>query len=307
VPSVPSVSQRTKREAARRHVVLFSGGSASAMAAVRVRKRIGPSAALTLLFTDTRDEDQDLYRFLWDAARAVGGDLVIEADGRDLWQVFEDEGMIGNTRADVCSRILKREPSRRWLKANCDPATTTIYVGYGIEEPERFVRFRRAMEADGWTVDAPLLSAPLMSKPQRQAALRDLGLRLPRMYAEGFEHNNCGGACVKGGHAQWRMLLRLRPDTYARHEAAEQRFRESRGKDVAILRDRRGGETRPLTLKALRERVTSESRRQPGLFDNRDPGPAFACSCFSDVLEPVDGERDEVEAILAAALGGGAR
>jgi hypothetical protein len=47
------------------------------------------------------------------------------------------------------------------------------------------------------------------------------------------------------------------------------------GKDVAILRDRRGGQSRPLTLRAFRERLESD----PKLFDADDEG---ACGCFMD-------------------------
>lgn len=285
-----------------KHVVLFSGGTASALAAVRVRAAIGPDADLFLLFTDTKSEDEDLYRFLWDACRAVKGVMAIVADGRDLWQLFHESRFIGNTRADLCSRVLKREPSRKWLKEHCDPASTTIYVGYGIEEPERYVRFKRAMNADGWTVDAPLLARPWLSKPQRQGILESMGLRIPRMYAEGFEHNNCNGACVKGGHAQWRLLLTRRPEVYAHHEEQERVFRATVGKDVSILRDRRGGVTKPLTLAEFRERHETMPVL-PGFLghdyrNDSDPGPAFACSCFSDVLVPVDGEDEEVQMLL---------
>ncbi len=67
-------------------------------------------------------------------------------------------------------------------------------------------------------------------------------------------HNNCGGVCVRGGQKHWRHLLEVFPDRYAEAEEREQQLRAELG-DVAILRERRGGVSRPLTLTELRQRV----------------------------------------------------
>ncbi len=66
-------------------------------------------------------------------------------------------------------------------------------------------------------------------------------------------HNNCGGVCVRGGQKHWLLLLSVFPDRYAQAEEHEQRLRAELG-NVAILRERRGGVSRPLTLAELRRR-----------------------------------------------------
>jgi len=109
------------------------------------------------------------------------------------------------------------------------------------------------------------------------------GLRLPRLYAMGWPHNNCGGFCIKQGHAGFAMLYRELPDRFMAHASAEQRFREMTGKDVSILRDRRGGTTKPLTLMELARRVDEE----PELIDAFDLG---GCACMDP---PISGERDK--------------
>jgi hypothetical protein len=68
---------------------MFSGGVASWAAARRLVDRDGPDG-VTLLFTDTRSEDEDLYRFLDEAAADIGVPLVKLADGiekasGDVW------------------------------------------------------------------------------------------------------------------------------------------------------------------------------------------------------------------------------
>ena len=90
----------------------------------------------------------------------------------------------------------------------------------------------------------------------------------------GFPHNNCGGFCVKAGQAHFKHLLEQMPERYAYHENKEQELRSYLDKDVAILRDRRGGTTKPLTLKDLRLRLVND-----GEVDPYDWG---GCGCFSE-------------------------
>lgn len=226
-------------------VVMFSGGIGSWCAARRV-------APATLLFADTLIEDADLYRFIGESSPSLGT-LVRIGDGRTPWDLFDLEGFIGNTRIDICSRVLKRDLIRRWLVEHCDPATTTVYLGIDWTERHRFERARERWLP--WKVEAPMCEPPLLSKAEMLAELRTAGIEPPRLYSMGFPHNNCGGACVKAGVSHWIHLFNVLPNVYYQWERREAAFRERTGKDVAILRDRSGGKTRPLTLAALRERI----------------------------------------------------
>ena len=205
-------------------VVLFSGGAASWGAAKRTAERDGLDG-LTLLFSDTKTEDPDLYRFLDEAAADVGAPLVKIADGRNIWQVFRDERYLGNSRADPCSKILKRELSRKWLEANRDPATTTLVYGFDWTEVHRLDKVARAWAP--WAVAAPLTDRPYVAKADLLADLRARGIRPPRLYDLGFEHNNCGGGCVKAGIGHFVRLHDTLPEVYAEWEANEQTMRIS--------------------------------------------------------------------------------
>ena len=98
---------------------------------------------------------------------------------------------------------------------------------------------------------------------------------MPKAYALGFAHANCGGFCVKAGMAHFRQLWNVDPDSYLCHEEEELRLRAVLGKDVAILRDTRGGGVRPMTLREFREQRLAWLDRQESL----DFG---GCGCFSD-------------------------
>src|SRR3990167_1123824 len=136
-----------------KHVVPFSGGVASWMAAKRVAERHG-TADMTLLFADTRMEDEDLYRFIVQAASNVGAPLVVLADGRTPWGVFNDERFLGNSRIDPCSKILKRKLLDKWRDANMNQLTDVNYVGLDWTELHRVERLLPRVVP--WRYAAPL-------------------------------------------------------------------------------------------------------------------------------------------------------
>lgn len=269
------------------HVVMFSGGAASWLTAKRVVEReYAPGDYVTLLFADTMMEDEDLYRFLDEAAAnvlepigAVGGELYKLQEGRDPWEVFFDERYLGNTRIDPCSKILKRQLMRKHLEANFKPEHTVVYLGLDWTEGHRFDRAAPFWEP--WVVKAPLQAPPHLDKEQIVGALATEGIAAPRLYAAGFPHNNCGGFCIKAGQAHFKLLLSWNRERYLYHERREQELREYLDKDIAILRDRTGGKTRPLTLRELRRRVEAEEK-----IDEGDWG---GCGCFSPT-EPYEAE-----------------
>lgn len=263
------------------HVVMFSGGLGSWVTAKRVAAQHG-TAELFLVFADVKGdstsphagEDEDTYRFITEAAANVGGTLVALNEGRDIWQVFKDKRFLGNSRLANCSHLLKQKPARDWLEANCDPADTTVYVGIDWTETHRLPAIVRNYLP--YRAEAPLTEPPYLSRDDMRAMCEAEGMEVPRLYRAGFPHNNCGGFCVRAGQAQMQRLLEQHPDRYAYHEAKEAELREHLGKDVSVLKDRRGGTAVPLTLRRFRE----ELDEQPELFDSLDWG---GCGCFTEV------------------------
>lgn len=266
------------------HVVMFSSGAGSAVAGKRVVEKYG-AENVTLLFADVNGEHPDNYRFLHQAAEWVGGTLVIlDNDGQTIWDVFKAQRFLGNTRVDLCSRVLKREPMRAWLEAHHEPELTVVHLGFDISEEHRIIR--AAPHWEPWRVEAPLCWEPVIWKDQALATLVAAGIEPPLLTRQGFPHANCGGGCVKAGIGQFRRLLTMAPDTYTTWEREEQAMREFLEKDVSILRDRRGGTTVPLTLRALRERIEAEDHDT--LLALLDVDEGDSCNCMGDYsTEPV--------------------
>lgn len=254
-----------------KHVVMYSCGLGSWGTAWWLENRI-EGDEIVLLFADTLIEDADLYRFLDEGAAALNLAVTRITEGRTPWEVFRDVKFLGNTRIDPCSRVLKREPLRKWLDQNCDPEDTLVYLGMDWTEIHRFERAEKYWEP--WYVRAPLCEEPYISKDQILKALERKGVKPPRLYEMGFAHNNCGGMCVKMGQAQAAHTLKMLPAVYDEWERNEQTIRDQLG-DVSILRDRKGGVTTPLTLAALRERIA----KQPQTIDMFDWG---GCGCMEE-------------------------
>ena len=256
-----------------KHVVMFSGGAGSWATAMRVKEEFG-TEDLYLVFADTLIEDEDLYRFINDTAKQIGGKLVWLKDGRDVWQVFKDVNFLGNSRITHCSKLLKQKPSRDWLNANCTPEDSIVYVGIDWSELHRLPAIVEAYKP--YTAKAPMTDAPLLDKNQILEWMEREGIKPPRLYGMGFAHNNCGGFCVRSGQAQFKKLYQIFPERYLDHEKKEEELREQIGKDVSIMKDRRGGTTKPLTMSSFRDRFLKEENEIP---DEDDWG---GCGCFVD-------------------------
>jgi len=251
-----------------KHIVFFSSGIASWVAARRVVERFGANDTI-LVFADTGIEDQDNYRFLYEGAKDTGAELVYLKDGRTPWDVFKDDRFLGNTRLATCSKRLKQEVCRRYIDGlDCE---FILYLGIDGMESHRIPAIRKGYEP--YVVDFPLCWDPWLTRDQYFQLAAQRGLKPPRLYELGFSHANCGGFCVKAGHTAFITLLANFPERYGFHEKKEQEMREYLNKDISILRDRRGGKTKPLTMKVFRE---AKSAADLGLdFDDWS-----TCGCF---------------------------
>lgn len=253
------------------HLVQFSTGLGSAEVARRVVEAYGVNN-VHLLTADTLAEDDDNWRFAREAHTFIKSpEWLILADGRTPMQVGRDERVVPNDRMPVCTKILKRQLLRKHINTNYDPANTVIHLGYDWTEPQRHQK-----AAPNWApfeVRSVLMDPPYVHKAMLMFIWRSrYGIEPPRLYDAGFGHANCGGACVRGGQASWQRLLEWNRERYLEWEGEEETTREFLGKDVSILRSRKGGTSVPLTLRRFREELDKDSTQ----FDPDDVG---ACGC----------------------------
>ena len=254
-----------------KHVVFFSGGACSYCTAKRVIENVGKENVF-LLFTDTKIEDEDLYRFIDEAAEKLGAELIKIADGRTPFEVYRDSRFLGNNRLAPCSHILKQKTAHDYIFSNYEPEETKLYLGLDWTETHRFNAPRKNWAP--FKVEYPMSEAPYLSKVDMLEVLKADGIEPPRLYAMGFAHNNCGGFCCRAGQGHFAKLLEALPDRYARAEQEENSMRELLGKDIAFMKKTTNGVTNPYTLRQLRLDV--EAHKEIDLFD------IGGCGCFVD-------------------------
>lgn len=171
---------------------------------------------------------------MWRLCDAVHADLGVPITyiglGKDPWQVFFEERMMGSSRVDPCSRKLKREVLDRWLREHCDPAETLVHVGITYHEVDRMIRIRASYELRGFQVAADLADDASVTRKWLMAQCERRYWFVPRLYRWGFSHNNCAGACVKAGQQEWARLLSYLPDVYAWWERNEARLQRKSGR-----------------------------------------------------------------------------
>lgn len=252
-----------------KYLISYSGGLGSFAAAHLAIEKYGRENC-QLVFTDTKTEDEDLYRFLDETSKAFGMKIKVLADGRNIWQVFSDVKFMGNSRVDPCSRVLKRELFRKYVDANVrNNGSTTVIFGIGPTEAHRMVKIKESYCPHG--AEAPLIDEMMWPKDVLKL-LSEYGIDPPRLYAQGFPHNNCGGFCVKTGQAQMQLLLDKNPTRYAWHEEQQEKLFKLIGKRRGFIRKTVDGKIYYLGLKEFRELVQSG-----GDWDKFDFG---GCGCF---------------------------
>lgn len=256
-----------------KHIVSFSTGLSSALAALRVIERYGKDNTV-LAFMDTIFEDDDNYRFMIDFERRFDVEIVRLSEGRNPYEVSRVEHVIPNQRVAPCTMRLKIEPFRAYLATLEKPLT--VHIGYDFTEMHRCEATRRNYESLGYSVDFPLLWKPIEFRPYVDVCRRDLNIEPPRMYGLGYTHANCGGRCVKQGHGDWIRTLVNFPERYAEIEEWEREMRLNEiNANYAILRSQTKEGDTPLTLEDLRKRY--EAGLQPTLFQMDEQAGCVVC------------------------------
>jgi hypothetical protein len=258
------------------YIVNFSAGLTSWKALQRTIERYGKEST-TAVFADTKIEDEDSYRFLRDTEQYFGIEIQTVADGRtpfEIWRAAKTIIIVSGVAP--CSKILKRETIDRWVTEHFAGQEITRVFGMDWTEPHRMIRLRASLAPT--PVWFPLAEPPYVDKCHISNELDTLGIAVPALYLEGFDHNNCGGGCVKAGQAHWAHLWRTRPETYARWQKEEADFIEWYGKKITILKDRRGSIAKqPMTLTEFRARL-----ERGEAYDTDDWG---GCGCFAPVQQ----------------------
>ena len=247
--------------------ISFSGGLGSGISALVAHEK---GLDFDLIFADTLIEDEDLYRFNDDIAKAIGKDITVLTDGRTPWEVFQDKRWIGNSRTAHCSTELKTKPVKKYLKEHAKEGDV-MALGMDWSEMDRIERAQKH-----W--DMPVVSILNdfnISRSEFDGILKRHNIEIPRLYKLGFLHNNCGGFCCKAGQKQFKMLLDNFPERYKWHE-----------EQMIIATDRIGPTAKPfLRIVKNKEKQYFSLRDFRKYLEDDNQVDMFSesgCGCFTD-------------------------
>lgn len=204
-----------------RLVCNFSCGASSAVAAKMALAFRDRFAETVVVYADTGNEHPDNMRFLREIEEWIEHPVTIVKNEKyeDLWDMWEQMGFIaavkGKNKYYPCTGTMKKQP----LQPYEVPTTDVKVIGYTIDERTRIERIIK--QSDGTTFWFPCVDAGL-DKGDVLAVLERLGIALPVMYSQGYDHNNCVG-CVKAGKGYWNRIRVDYPEAFARMADLERR------------------------------------------------------------------------------------
>lgn len=205
--------------------ILFFSGGLSSFVVAHYLKITYPNDNILLYFTDTKWEDEDLYRFINEASDKLELPMLTHSLGIDPVLLMIQQRIIFNSRMGNCSSVLKMKVSSDYLKKHKVPPIeiwrnkkylkdknfkedAILYFGISFDEFHRTKAIAHNWQP--FKVEFPLTKMYF----DYDEILALYGIDKPRMYLKGFTHNNCKGRCVKAGKGHYKLLFKEDYETF---------------------------------------------------------------------------------------------
>ena len=192
-----------------KHIVLYSGGCASAYVAYLVSQEQNKKDVI-LLYTPTFSEHKDADRFRCQIAKFLKLPVTVWGDGRDIWGLIEDNKCLPSQFIPFCTRVLKQEQSEEYYKTLDEEYI--LYFGYGMEEWRRVQKQTARFESMGRKSRYPLFEKKISNDEVKRIIRDEWKIKLPEPYKY-LKHNNCI-PCFKAGMKEWRNYWLYYPEAF---------------------------------------------------------------------------------------------
>uniref|UniRef100_A0A6M3IWP8 Uncharacterized protein n=1 Tax=viral metagenome TaxID=1070528 RepID=A0A6M3IWP8_9ZZZZ len=183
-----------------------------------------------LLHTPTYSEHPDADRFRNQFADLLKLPVTIQADGRNIWQLMDNEHCLPSERIPFCSRILKTEQAIKFYKTMTEDFI--VYFGYDGKEWRRAQRSMARLAHIGVKTAFPLLKTGWEDKLIKEFIRDTLKVCLPETYLY-LNHNNCL-PCFKGGKQHFYQIWKHYSEYYEKAEKAEYNIGHTVFKDKSL-------------------------------------------------------------------------
>ena len=275
-------------------IAWWSGGITSAVTCKICIDLYGLDS-VKMIFIDTKNEDDDTYRFKKDCENWYGKDIeIITGIGEkyeSVQDVWEKHKSLNVAHGAVCSSELKRRVREIWEKEN-----TWKHQAFGFELSE----FKRAK---GMTLNhshtKPIYPLLMFAYTKNDCIkiIQDAGLRVPRTYELGFLNNNCfKTGCVQGGIGYWQKMKREFSEKFEAMAEMEHKLTALKGKPVTMLKDQSNeAKQNGNQLVFLKPHKDYPFIKDLSMMKGREPKPLFECNGFCGVNDLEERKETEKE------------
>lgn len=218
-------------------IAWWSGGADSAVTCKLCIDWFGADC-IRVVFIDTRNEDDDTYRFKVDCEVWYG--KKIETISSTKWdnieEVWEHYLSLNVATGAICSAELKRQVRQDFQNKN---SFAYQAFGYDIDEPDRARNIKK-----NYPDSRPIFPVlqELIMKGEALKILLKAGIQPPLSYRMGYSNNNClKTGCVQGGIGYWQKYKIDFPDRFLAMAKREHKLTDLKGEPVTINKDQSKG------------------------------------------------------------------
>lgn len=256
-------------------IAWFSAGADSAITCWLCLQYFGKEN-VRVVFIDTKNEDEDSYRFKADCEKWWG--VSIETISSTKWDSIEDVWehylSLNVATGAICSSELKRLVRQDFQLRN-----SYSYQAFGFDAKE----IDRAIGMDeNYKSSNPIfpLIYKLIKKGHSLKILQKHGITPPMSYRLGYSNNNClQTGCVKGGIGYWQKFRVDFPERFDRMAEREHRLTDLKGEPVTICKDQsKGG-----GLVFLKPHPNYPHMKDLSMMKGRPPEMLMECNGFCHV------------------------
>jgi hypothetical protein len=183
-----------------------------------------------LLHTPTYTEHEDADRFGIQVSKYIGLPITVQEDGRDLFQVIDDNHCLPSDKIPFCTRILKLE--QRVKFCNELGEDYTLYYGFDIREYLRAQNVMAHAAVYGEKVSFPLIDKRILVRDIKKMITDKWGICLPEPYKH-LKHNNCI-PCYKAGVKEWKKYWKYYPDRFQKAVEKEKQIGHTTFKGISL-------------------------------------------------------------------------
>ena len=229
-----------------------------------------------VVFIDTKNEDEDTYRFKDDCEKWYG--VKIHTTTSKKWdciqEVWEHYLSLNVATGAICSSELKRQ-----VRQDFQLRHEYSYQAFGFDVKE----IGRAQNmAKNYPDSRPIfpLIYKLIGKIEALKILQRYGIEPPRTYKMGYSNNNCfKTGCVKGGIGYWQKIGVDDPKKYDAMADVEHYLTDLKGEPVTICKDQsKGG-----GLVFLKPHPKYPQMKDLSMMKGRQPEMLMECNGFCGI------------------------